>query len=317
MLLLSNGIAEELDKRIARVNNRIWIATAFCKAKSLDILLRNCVTSDLNKKIVVRWQLRDIISGSSDLDLYNVATSYGFEMYVNLYLHAKSFLIDTFGVVGSANLTNRGMAGIPPFGNIELATTVDDVNTLSLWFIDLFNSSTLVNQKLFDSIKTDVESIPAEESCLYGKSYHYSDCTSHLLKGKIDKINTNHLFWTASPHSIESNYSMDKEEEANVVHDISLLNLARPISRVQLLNSFVQSPGYMWLISSFEGQVYFGELSSKLHDNLADDPKPMRKSVKILVSNIFGWARFFPELFVVDRPGHSERICKIMPIEHM
>ena len=56
-------------------------------------------------------------------------------------------------------------------------------------------------------------------------------------------------------------------------------------------------------------ECYFGELSAKLHNALINDPKPYRKEVKDLLSNLLGWIEYFDFDFIkVDRPSYSQRV---------
>ena len=74
---------------------------------------------------------------------------------------------------------------------------------------------------------------------------------------------------------------------------------------------------YHWLLNLLEsegGEVYFGRVSSLLHDNLLDDPVPYRSEVKKLVSNIYSWIELLTPhriSLIVDTPNHSQRISLI------
>lgn len=80
----------------------------------------------------------------------------------------------------------------------------------------------------------------------------------------------------------------------------------------QLRNSLRWSTAYLWLIDVVvekNGEIYFGELASKLHDSLVTDPKPYRKDVKMLLANLLQMivALDMPEIGV-DRPNYSQRV---------
>ena len=79
-----------------------------------------------------------------------------------------------------------------------------------------------------------------------------------------------------------------------------------------LINSFRWSPAYLWLMDQLNeknGEIYFGELSARLHNSLVTDPKPYRKDVKALLSNLIQMIVVLdmPEVGV-DRPNYSQRI---------
>lgn len=79
-----------------------------------------------------------------------------------------------------------------------------------------------------------------------------------------------------------------------------------------LRGSLRWSPSYLWLMDQLtekNGEIFFGELSARLHSALVTDPKPYRKDVKQLLSNLLQMiiAIDMPEIGV-DRPNHSQRI---------
>ena len=78
----------------------------------------------------------------------------------------------------------------------------------------------------------------------------------------------------------------------NIQHDLELFGLdVDDINKDNLKNSFENSKIFKWLINQIKKQgneeIYFGKLSAIIHNSLLDDPKPYRKDVKNLQSNIF------------------------------
>ena len=70
---------------------------------------------------------------------------------------------------------------------------------------------------------------------------------------------------------------------------------------------------YKWLFNEINKteskELYFGTLSSLVHEALIDDPKPYRKSVKDLQKNLYSFLEIIKnkEIFF-DKPNHSVRI---------
>ena len=56
--------------------------------------------------------------------------------------------------------------------------------------------------------------------------------------------------------------------------------------------------------------MYFGEISKKIHDDLYDDPKPYRKNVKELQSNLYSYIKNINELdlYLSKDTAHSDKI---------
>ena len=56
-------------------------------------------------------------------------------------------------------------------------------------------------------------------------------------------------------------------------------------------------------------EIYFGRLSSIIHDGLVDDPKPYRQDVKLLQANLYDYIKYFkPVNIICDQPNFSERL---------
>ena len=106
----------------------------------------------------------------------------------------------------------------------------------------------------------------------------------------------------------------DGEEAEAARHDLALLGFGsadRP-SADEIRDRFLESRAWRWLEARLLGapgrEMYFGELSARLHDLLLDDPRPYRKEVKNLVSNLLDWAvGVAPARAVLNRPAHSQR----------
>src|SRR4051794_20215704 len=98
---------------------KIQIASAFVKSEPFARLAEASISK--SNFLVSRWQFCDLVSGVSDLEVYEIAKGHGWKFYFHQDLHAKVYLFDEEFFAGSANLTNRGLAGGPPGGNIEFS----------------------------------------------------------------------------------------------------------------------------------------------------------------------------------------------------
>ena len=85
-------------------------------------------------------------------------------------------------------------------------------------------------------------------------------------------------------------------------------------SDLSIPHFFLNSKIFNWLISKLKNsenqEIYFGSLSSIIHNGLLDDPKPYRQDVKKLQVNLYGYIKHFkPANLQIDIPKvKSERI---------
>jgi hypothetical protein len=80
-----------------------------------------------------------------------------------------------------------------------------------------------------------------------------------------------------------------------------------------LRRQFLRSRVYKWIDEKLNehGSMSFGHVSSVLHGELADDPTPFRREVKIVVSSLFEWLEFV-DLGAIKMVMHNHTIsiCK-------
>jgi hypothetical protein len=85
------------------------------------------------------------------------------------------------------------------------------------------------------------------------------------------------------------------------------------IEKEEIKDAFLKSKCYRWIVHVLENEdnheIYFGNLTNKLHGVLVSDPPPYRKDVKILLANLLDWIEnLADEEIIVDKPNHSQRI---------
>jgi len=300
MIIGGLAIKNWLTKNAKDSSQRLLIASAYIKVGALKALIENSCVDALEKKLFVRWELEDLLSGASDLSVYELCVENGWQLYVNNSLHAKAYLFDNCCLVGSANLTNRGTGGIPPVSNIELCYSSDSAQQLSGWFARLESSSTRVTSDIYDKYH---KLLQEHSDKFLLKKYqapplNFVSDTFSQQEGFFVK----ELFW--------SNVSSDTDAK-DLSHDLSLLGLYDLDNHDETRLAFVQSQVFTWLLKMVDKQMYYGELTKILHDALLDDPAPYRKDVKMLLSNILSWVeRYGGDFFTLDKPNHSTRLSR-------
>lgn len=280
-LIFSEELFDLIEEELSRASESIQLITAFCK-KSQLIALDNCVSRAISdKKLMVRFQLGDLLSGSTDFDVLETAIKRGWKAYIRFDLHAKTYIFDGMrAVVGSANTTARGL-GVGKNANLEISTLVSlergDRERVSRLYCDAL----LVDDELLDKMKAEYD---AAQFGTDTRQVSWSLAVTNRFKSRI-----NVLFPYDFPIVPDSRTGMEAIRE-----------------ELRWSNS------YMWLIQQLEdnnGCLYFGELSSLLHDDLVCTPAPRRREVKILLSDLVYLAdELDMEEIVVDRPQHSQRI---------
>lgn len=293
-ILFSNEILNSVKTELGKATDSVQIISAYCK-ESTFVYLNECIAPQVReKRLLVRFRLDDLVKGSSDFSVIECGMKNGWQVYIRFDLHAKTYIIDNLrGLIGSANATNSGLS-IGKNGNMEMATLVNveskDIEKINKLFYDAIHVDNEVLEKLRDQFN-DVKTLPSKEY------YSWDEQISALFK----------------PH-IETLFSYELPEKKSFVKGeyISFLDEIYTDDIEKIKTSFRWSNAYLWLISVLkesDGCLYFGALSEKLHGVLVSDPKPYRRDVKSMLSNLLCLIEELQmEEICIDRPNYSQRV---------
>jgi len=122
--MLSNfrfsGLSDLIEEAVRTAESEILIAAPYIK---IDALSRMKFPDGFRDRITVvsRWRTSDIMSGSTDVQIYPWLRDQGVSLRIHPTLHAKYYRIDDGIWTGSANLTRNGLTGHQG-GNLEVLT---------------------------------------------------------------------------------------------------------------------------------------------------------------------------------------------------
>ena len=308
-LLNTETFRNLLGNALENSTKSVVILSAYVKAIGVDWLKEKIGEKDIKCTIVARWDKGDLAQGSSDLECYSLAKENGWTFKVLKDLHAKVMLVDDdILFVGSPNLTGRGMS-LVPVANQEIGIKVQALEE-DLKIIDqLIDDAALVNDAIIKELEEWQKNLPKIEK---PKIPEFPEIVNDSFKEKFNKLWVNNFPWCNVEYLINN---LDKKED-NIIHDLDLFGLTN-IQKVniekELNESFLQSKIFNWLIKKLEAEenkeIYFGRLSSIIHDGLVDDPKPYRQDVKLLQANLYDYIKYFKPIKVIcDQPNFSERL---------
>lgn len=288
-VLIDNEINEAIKKLSVHSNNSVYILSAFCKKNAFNNLAYNINPKIKCKKLLIRFLLSDIISGASDLEVYNATKEQGWELYINFNLHAKIYIFDEkYCILGSSNLTSKGLNLIEN-GNIEAANLFNIDNNDFNKIVNLFNNSIRINDLIYSNMKEQLNTVE-----INGRQFNY--WKSSIFDSYYQGITV--LFTQDFP-----------SKDVNMDEYNSLTNFEHE----QLKKELKTSNAYFWLYNYLRSkpnqEAYFGELASELHDILIIEPRAFRKDVKAYIKLLLEWVSILCEDdMVVDIPNHSTRV---------
>ena len=136
-------------------SNEVTLFSAYIKTEQLKKL------DSLKKinRIIVRWEIRDLHQGASDLDLYKYCTENNIALFRNTRIHLKCLLNDKDQVFsGSANISARGIGEKDDFFNYELNSISNKIEFVDNVYLDrIISESELVTDELYNKLKSVVE----------------------------------------------------------------------------------------------------------------------------------------------------------------
>lgn len=135
-------LGDEVTAVVKKAERSVLIVAPFIRSEALSRLIKT-VPTEIETTVVTRWRLSDLLSGASDLDVYDLAQMFGFSLYVRHDLHAKYFAVDDRCLVGSANVTLTALGWKDP-ANLELLTAVSRTSDRMREFEDLLMAGSVV-----------------------------------------------------------------------------------------------------------------------------------------------------------------------------
>jgi hypothetical protein len=271
-------------------------------------------TSKSCRILVVRWEAKDLIMGSSDLEVYDYCQGAGISLYRNPRLHLKAF-IDSYRkcILGSANISARAL-NIPTSDtfNYELATSVDPMSFDDrLYLTNVITESQLITPGIYEQIKEVVRDKKFEVPTDDFKIDKSSDQKDFLISSLPMSYDVGMFLEVCNKR-----YAADEADLSCAIHDASLykidLDQGSTAQREQLKIAFFAHPFIRAFLSNLEveGCIFFGSAKAWIHNNCADVPTPRRWEITQNIQILYRW---FVDLgegkFEIDIPGsHSERL---------
>jgi len=292
-LLMYDELTKELVEKISTSNIRINIISAFCKIDALEYI-DSYISPNIDKKIIVRFRMDDLLSGVTDLELYDYCKNNNWELYINLDLHAKVYLIDNNCFIGSANLTSHGLS-IDKLGNLEISKFFEIDEEENVQLNKVFASSRKMDDELYEVMKGKIEQ-------------------AEKVKIKINKWDRSIIDEYNQTYELlfQEDFPLN-DSPINMIVDEKYLGINHNDTPEVAKEKFADSKIIKWLIDVLEkkesGEIYFGELSEKIHSIIFQEPKQYREDVKKLQKRLYNWLEELNyDFFEIDIPNHSARI---------
>lgn len=315
--LITSPLFDKIREYLIQTKNieHVFLYVPYIQTKILAKLVENIPNKII---IITTWEPNDLLSGSSELELYPFCKEKKITLYINNKIHLKVYSIGLkSAIVASGNISHNGLM---PGGNHECGAFVDKLsNADRLYFEKIRNNAKLVNDEFYEPLLEwykkqskeipkeikleDIISIPVKSNFLISALPMTKDVYD-LVRG-YEKINS----------GLEP--SQDSETSACIYHDLANYNIDLGLTKEEFLKKlkiqFFSHPFIQKIDEFIDPEAYFGRIKEWVQVNCVDVPIPSRRELTGNVQVLYDW---FEKLgdgkYVIDVPGsYSQRITKV------
>lgn len=306
----------ELAKQATR---SIEIFTPFIKKDTLAKLIEALPNRDFPISVITTWNIKDIASGVTDLEVYPYCKEKGIYLFINNRIHLKTYLVDYGKVLtGSANMTGRGM-GLSEKSNYETLVELPAVDSEYLIKLAHIRREAVYVQ---DPYYEDMAAAVAK----YRDKYQSDDLEIQKIQEEIEsRIKKDFYLISELPMSknlktifdvVSGRTVGDSEERANAEHDIATYDLDRQKYkdyeefRAVLKGRFFNHPFIIELCDYVTECKRFGDIRNWVKIHCTNVPIPSSKEVTPNVQALYEWLKDVgSDKFYEMRPNHTQILC--------
>lgn len=290
-ILLGDTFRAEVAAAVQGSQKSVVVISAYVKCSAIQWLAEQVPNSRINVAIVAGWSMGSLAQGASDLEAYLIAKKQGWKFGIMPGLHAKLYVVDSDTVfVGSANLTSRGL-NLGRIANIEAGARITPTNVDIDKLARMVDQSLWLNNNLYADIEEKLRQMNPKD-LPENDNEGWPESVDAKLKEMPRYLWVDDMFMTDPGQKYQNS-----EAAALSLHDQTLLGGLSPDSpKAELEKALRKTNVVRWLKHFLTTQAghwaRFGTISAALHDALMDDPKPYRRDIKTLQSNLFAWLKY-------------------------
>lgn len=271
-------------------------------------------------RIVVRWEIRDLHQGASDLELYQYCKDNKIALYRNTRIHLKCLRNNRDEVfLGSANVTGRGIGERANMFNFELNSLNESTDFSDVLYLDkIVSKSEYVTQELFQEIKMKVESL--EDFKKQEEEYQKVDIMAERKERDYFLISELPMFKDIKGlyNAAQNINGLSPLDIQCVSHDLATYDSSISKSEEEFYSDLKQVFNNHKFIVKLKARIKedrrsslnYGGVVRWITENTTTVPTPISWELKKqqVVNVLYEWICFFDSDFVVERPRHSEII---------
>ena len=312
--LIKSPLFEEIRNylKTADPEKQIFLYVPYIKTKTLSKL----VDGIKNVTIITTWHMRDLVFGSSEVELYQFCKDHNYTLYVNNKIHLKvySIALDS-AIVATGNISVGGLEG----GNDECGILVKELSASDRTFLEeIKNNATLIDEDQYEKHLERSEEILKESDTVDYDDLITDTKKEYFLRSELPMTRFVNDLLQGYGDIQEGRVAQGNEEsDACIKHDLKTYQIESNLSQYELRKKlklrFFAHPFTKKIDELIEEGAYWGAVRRWVRDHCKDVPLPRLWDLTENTQILYRW---FVELgdgeYEVDVPGaRSERITKI------
>lgn len=318
MTLFPSPLFDEIRNYLTQADSekQIFLYVPFIKVSTLEKLI-----DGLDNKIIIitDWSKRNLIAGSSELELYPFCKERKITLYHNERLHLKAYSVNLEDMIlATGNISERGLM---PEGNLELGVFIEQIIVKDRLYLEkIRKNSILINDEIYEILESWSKNNPPNPP----KDEKFPEIEKTIAK---NQFLISALPMTKEIRILQESYSRlnqgkkasdDKEVNDCVYHDLANYDIPLGMSDddfiKMLKKKFFEHPFVQRIDEFIAPTAYFGSIKEWIQKNCTDVPVPSRRELTGNVQVLLEW---FEKLgdgkYEIDVPGtHSQRIRKVV-----
>lgn len=315
MSLVWSPIIDQIAAQSQVANPLACCVSAFTTVPAIEELLR--YVDNRQFFVITRWRVSDLISGASNLGVFELLDSQRIPLYINYRLHAKIFQFrDRSMLVGSSNATCRGLGMLAESDcNIEVSSFVQDVGLHDEHELRLLRDNCIrVDSDVVRAFQAAIRELPDNSAKSELDFAIYSQFLSRrrFLLSDLPSVNCPRtLIDTLLQHDGPICALPPK-----VLFDCITLHINERMSEKDLESHirqyFTGNLFVRFVVNEIRrnGSMSFGAVTSLVHTHCRDVPCPNRGDVKICVQNLYNWLVYFFQDLTWYVPGQRSQVIR-------
>lgn len=293
--LLHNPLFEKIREYILNniKANQIFLYVPYIKTKSLEKLIENISNQII---IITTWHINDLITGSSELELYQFCQEKNIALYINNKIHLKVYSVNLeSAIIASGNISQHGlMLG----GNYEVGVLVENLTVSDRLYLEkIKREATFVDDDVYQTYQESYEKCKKEAP----KQIDFKDPE---IIPKKDYFLKSELPMTENIADLINGYEKinlnldpsDYAEIANCIyHDLTNYEIKSGLSKeefiTKLKTQFFSHP-FTQKINEFietSERTQFGFIKRWVRDHCTDVPLPRPWEFTKNIQIIYNW----------------------------